>query len=272
MTTSTPASTSTQPDTSPVRVLVWGENRHEQVEPHVAAIYPEGMHATIASGIVDNLGDGATVTTTTLDEPEHGLTEEVLAATDVLVWWGHAAHAEVADEVVDRVHQHVLAGMGPLVLHSGHWSKIFGRLMGTTCTLRWRSEQDRELVWTVDPTHPIAQGVPNPIVIEAQEMYGESFDIPAPDELVFISSFSGGEVFRSGCTFKRGYGRIFFFSPGDQDFPVYHHPDVRRVIANGVTWTRTDRPTRNVPTLLRYDTGDFFTGHDYNCPIEGQDD
>ncbi len=86
-----------------IRVLVWGENRHEQIEPHVAEIYPDGMHATIAAGIAENLGDTATVGTTTLDEPEHGLTEEVLAATDVLVWWGHAAHGEVDDKVVDRV-------------------------------------------------------------------------------------------------------------------------------------------------------------------------
>lgn len=251
-----------------LRVLVWGENRHEQVEPHVAALYPDGMHTTIAEGIRDNLGGRASVTTTTLDEPEHGLTEEVLRHTDVLVWWGHAAHDEVAEEVVERVHQQVLAGMGLVVLHSGHWSKIFGRLMGTTCTLRWRSEQDRELVWTVDPAHPIAQGVPNPIVIDAQEMYGETFDIPAPDELIFISSFSGGEVFRSGCTFRRGYGRVFFFSPGDQDYPVYHHRDVRRVIANGVAWARSHRPQRTSPTLLRYETGDFLTGHGYTGAME----
>ena len=134
-----------------VRVLVWGENRHEQIEPHVADIYPDGMHNTIAAGISENLGDRGRVTTTTLDEPEHGLTEEVLADLDVLVWWGHAAHGEVADEVVERVHRHVLSGLGLVVLHSGHWSKIFGKLMGTTCTLRWRSEQDRELVWTVEP-------------------------------------------------------------------------------------------------------------------------
>ena len=253
---------------TPVRILVWGENRHEQIEQHVRDIYPDGMHTTIAEGIAEHLGAGASVSTTTLDEPEHGLTEEVLAATDVLVWWGHAAHGEVADEVVERVHQHVLSGMGLLVLHSGHWSKIFGKLMGTTCTLRWRSEQDRELVWTVNPTHPIAQGVPNPIIIPAQEMYGEFFDIPAPDELVFISSFTGGEVFRSGCTFRRGHGKIFFFSPGDQDYPVYHHKDVRKVIANGVRWANSELPQRAVPTLLRYNTDDFFNGHGYTGPIE----
>jgi trehalose utilization protein len=258
--------------TRPIRVLVWGENVHEQVEPHVAAIYPNGMHTTIAEGIAEYLGGGAAVSTTTLAEPEHGLTEKVLADTDVLVWWGHAAHGDVSDEVVERVHQHVLSGLGLIVLHSGHWSKIFGKLMGTSCTLRWRSEQDRELVWTVNPTHPIARGVPNPIIIDAQEMYGEFFDIPAPDELVFISSFTGGEVFRSGCTFRRGHGKIFFFSPGDQDYPVYHHADVRRVIANGVEWVVTDRPKREVPVLLRYETGDFFNGHGYAGPIESHDE
>lgn len=249
--------------TRPIRVTVWGENRHEQHDESVARIYPDGMHSTIADGIRENLGDGAVVRTATLDEPEHGLTEEVLAATDVLTWWGHAAHGEVSDEVVERVHRHVLSGMGLIVLHSGHWSKIFVKLMGTSCTLRWRSDQDRELVWTVDPTHPIAQGVPQPIDIPAQEMYGEFFDIPAPDELVFISSFSGGEVFRSGCTFRRGHGRIFYFSPGDQEYPVYHHRDVRRVIANGVAWAASDRAERALPTLMRYETGEFFRGADY---------
>ncbi len=247
----------------PIRVLVGGENRHEKVQPAVAEIYPSGMHTTIAEGIVENLGGDAIVTTATLDDPEHGLTEEVLANIDVLVWWGHAAHDEVADEVVERVHRHVLQGLGLVVLHSGHWSKIFGKLMGTTCTLRWRSDRDRELVWTIDPTHPIAQGVPNPIVIPEQEMYGEFFDVPKPDEIIFVSGFTGGEVFRSGITYRRGFGKIFYFSPGDQDYPVYHHKDVRKVIANGVEWARTVRPERATPTLLRYDRDDYYNGHGY---------
>lgn len=251
-----------------VRVLVWGENRHEKLQPNVAEIYPNGMHNTIREGIEENLGARAVVTTATLDDPEHGLTEEVLANTDVLVWWGHAAHAEVADEVVDRVHRHVLAGMGLVVLHSAHWSKIFGKLMGTSCTLRWRSERDREIVWTVNPTHPIAQGIPHPFIIPEQEMYGEFFDIPVPDELIFLSTFSGGEVFRSGCTFRRGFGKIFFFSPGDQDYPVYHHKDVRRVISNAVEWARTVRPERTDPILLRYDTEDFYNGKVYQGAMQ----
>jgi trehalose utilization protein len=220
----------------PLRVTVWGENVHEREEPDVRALYPDGMHAAIADGLVALLGERVLVRTATLQEPEHGLTQAVLDETDVLTWWGHVAHADVDDGVVERVHDAVVGGMGLIALHSAHYAKIFRRLLGTSCSLRWRNDGERELVWTVDPAHPIAARVPQPIVIDAHEMYGEHFDIPAPDELVFVSSFAGGEVFRGGCCFRRGVGRIFYFSPGDQDYPIYHHPDVRRVIANGVEW------------------------------------
>src|SRR3954452_24192208 len=219
-----------------VRVTVWGENVHEQRDESVRAIYPDGMHAAIAAGLSASLGDRGRGRTATLDQPEHGLPQSVLDETDVLTWWGHIAHDQVQDAVVDRVQDAVLGGMGLLALHSAHSSKILRRLLGTSCSLRWRNDAERELVWTVAPAHPIAQGVPSPIVIEAQEMYGEHFDIPAPDELVFVSSFAGGEVFRGGCCFTRGRGRIFYFSPGDQEYPVYHHADVQRVLANAVEW------------------------------------
>ena len=245
-----------------INVVVWGENRHEQTDPSIAARYPDGMHGAIKQGIEEYLGGGASVSTVTLDDPEHGLTEELLAAADVLLWWGHTAHEEVDDEVVERVHRHVLAGLGLIVLHSGHFSKIFRKLMGTSCSLRWRGETDRELVWTIDPTHPISRGIPHPLIIDSQEMYGEFFDIPAPDELVFISSFGGGEVFRSGCTWKRGHGRIFFFSPGDQEYPVYFQPAIRRVIANAVEWAVSSRPERTSPQLSRVYSGEFFPEFD----------
>jgi trehalose utilization protein len=193
------------------------------------------------------------VRTATLEEPEHGLTEAVLAETDVLTWWGHIAHDEVADEIVERVAANVLGGMGLLALHSAHYAKILKRLLGTSCSLRWRNEGERELVWTVDPSHPIAQGVPQPIVIDAQEMYGEHFDIPAPEELVFISSFAGGEVFRGGCAWTRGAGRIFYFSPGDQEYPVYHHPAIKQVLANAAVWAapRIRGPVPEAPNAPR---------------------
>jgi len=216
---------------------VWNEGVHEQVDAQVAAIYPTGIHGAIAEGLGELL-TSATIRTATLDDPEHGLSAEVLAQTDVLLWWGHVAHDRVSDEVVQRVRDRVLGGMGLIVLHSAHFSKIFRTLMGTTCSLAWRNDAERELVWTVKPTHPIARGVGHPIVIDHQEMYGEFFDIPEPDDLVFISSFAGGEVFRSGVTFTRGLGRIFYFSPGDQEYPVYFHPQVRRVLANAVEWAR----------------------------------
>ena len=220
-----------------LRVLVWNENKHEsRGDAHVNELYPEGIHGAIAEGLRGLLGDEAVVNTATLQEPEHGLTQEVLDNTDVLLWWGHIGHDEVSDEVVDRVYRRVHEGMGLIVLHSGHYSKIFTRLMGTTCSLKWRNDGERELVWTIAPQHPIAAGIPHPIVIDRQEMYGEQFDIPRPDEEVFLSTFAGGEVFRSGVAYHRGRGRVFSFSPGDQEYPVYHHPDIRRVLANAARW------------------------------------
>jgi len=240
----------------PIRVTVWGENLQEHQSDAVRAIYPDGMHTTIAAGLRTQLGEDVQVRTATLDEPEHGLSAGVLAETDVLTWWGHIAHDLVDDAVVQRVQARVLAGMGLLVLHSGHYSKLFRRLMGTTCGLRWREAGERELVWTVNPGHPIARGLPEVFAVPEQEMYGEFFDIPAPDELVFISSFSGGEVFRSGCAFRRGQGRIFYFSPGHETHPVYHQREVIQVLANAVRWANqgslppypTHTTTPNSPT------------------------
>jgi trehalose utilization protein len=241
------------PTDAPTRVLVWNENvRESRGELPAAHHYPDGIHTVIKEALDTLLGDRVEVDTATLDEPEHGLTESRLARTEVLIWWGHVAHDRVEDAIVDRVVRHVHAGMGLLVLHSGHFSKVFTRLMGTTCSLRWRNDGDSELLWTVAPTHPIASGVPHPVTISGQEMYGEYFDIPRPDDIVFLSTFSGGEVFRSGVTFTRGLGRVFYFSPGDEDYPVYHHPDIQTVLANAVRWAgptlpRSDLVATNVP-------------------------
>jgi len=189
------------------------------------------MHATLAEGLTRT---GWAIRTATLDEAEQGLPETLLATTDVLVWWGHLAHDEVSDALVERVHQRVLDGMGLIVLHSGHYSKIFKRLMGTSCSLQWREADDRERLWVTAPGHPIVEGIGDYIDIEREEMYGEYFDIPQPETLVFVSWFTGGEVFRSGCCYTRGRGRIFYLRPGHESFPTYHHPEVQRVIANAV--------------------------------------
>jgi trehalose utilization protein len=234
-----------------MRVTVWGENVHERRDESVAAIYPDGMHEAIAAGIREHLGADATVATATLDQPEHGLGGAALDATDVLTWWGHAAHDEVPDALARRVRDRVWAGMGLVALHSAHYSKVFRTLMGTTGALRWRNDAERELVWTVAPAHPVAEGLPDVFAIPRQEMYGEPFDVPPPEELVFISSFEGGEVFRSGCCFARGRGRIFYFGPGDQEYPVYHQPEVRRVIANAVRWAAPRGPVAPEPLRPR---------------------
>jgi len=219
-----------------IRVTVWNEFRHEKTNAAVREIYPDGMHQTIAAFLGKH--SDFCVRTATLDEPEHGLTEAVLNDTDVLLWWGHVAHQEVSDEIVSRVQKRVLEGMGLIVLHSGHYSKIFKRLMGTSCSLSWRESTDKERLWNLVPGHPITQGIGDCIEISRHEMYGERFDIPTPDELIFISWFSGGEVFRSGCTWRRGHGHVFYFSPGHETYPIYHNEQIQRVIANGVRWAK----------------------------------
>lgn len=215
------------------RVTVWNEFRHERQSPEVAAIYPEGMHAVIAEALRHH---ELPVRTVTLDDPEQGLDSETLAATDVLIWWGHLAHEEVADALVDKVQARVLDGMGLIILHSGHFSKIFKRLMGTSCDLKWREAAEKERIWILEPGHPIANGLDEYIELPQAEMYGEPFDVPAPDTLVFVSWFEGGEVFRSGCCYRRGNGKIFYFRPGHETYPIYYQPEIQKVIKNAVLW------------------------------------
>ncbi len=225
-----------------IRVTVWNEGRHEKLDKRVAEIYPDGIHGAIANHLRKSAD--MEVRTATLDEPDHGLTEEVISNTDVLIWWGHMAHHEVRDDIVERIYNRVLNGMGLIVLHSGHFSKIFRKLMGTSCDLKWREIGEKERIWVVEPGHPIAEGLNEYIELEHTEMYGERFDIPAPDELVFISWFAGGEVFRSGCCFYRGKGKIFYFRPGHETYPIFHHPEILKVIENAVRWAAsTEGPT-----------------------------
>jgi trehalose utilization protein len=218
-----------------MKAVIWNEFRHERERADVRAVYPKGIHEALREGLEQH---GIAAGTATLDEPGHGLPASRLDATDVLLWWGHGAHAEVDDALVDRVQRRVLDGMGLVVLHSGHHSKIFRRLLGTSCNLSWREAEggERERVWAVNPGRAICAGLGASIAVPAQEMYGEPFDVPEPDELVFLSWFEGGEVFRSGCCYRRGRGRIFYFSPGHETFPIYRQPEIVQVIANAVRW------------------------------------
>ena len=222
-----------------MKITVWNEFAHEKSDPAVKAIYPDGIHAVVASFLRDA---GYEVRTATLDDPECGLTDEVLDDTDVLFWWGHMRHGDVPDSVVNRVYRHVIGGMGMVVLHSGHASKIFQKLMGTPSgELKWRESGDKEILWVIEQGHPITRGIGEKIILEHEETYGEHFLIPQPDELVFISWFTGGEVFRSGCVYKRGRGKIFYFRPGHESVPTYHNPDVQKVLVNAAAYVYTPK-------------------------------
>ena len=223
-----------------LRAVVWGEIVHEQTSKVVRDIYPQGMHETIAAAL--NEDAGITATTATLQDPEHGLTTARLAETDVVFWWGHAAHGDVADEVVERVVEAVWSGMGLVVLHSGHFSKPFKRLMGTTCALTWREAGERERIWVTAPNHPIVAGLPPYFDLSSEEMYGEPFGIPEPDETIMLGWFEGGEVFRSGVTYRRGAGKVFYFQPGHETYPTYHDATIQAVLRNACHWAHNPAP------------------------------
>lgn len=215
-----------------MKVLVWNENQHEKSDPRVTELYPGGLHAYIASFL---RAEDVEVVTATLDDENCGITQQLLAQVDVIVWWGHMAHDRVPDAVAEQVQQAVLKGTGLVVLHSGHHSKVFRKLMGTSCNLKWR-DGARERIWTIKPNHPIAAGVDATFALDPEEMYGEPFDIPEPMETVFMGWFNGGEVFRSGCTWVRGNGRIFYFQPGHETNGSFQDRNVQQIIRNAVRW------------------------------------
>lgn len=223
-----------------VRAVVWGENIHERENKVVAAVYPDGMHHAIAAGL--NVDPGITATTATLQEPDHGLPESRLAQTDVLLWWAHAAHGAVDDAVVERVVEHVWSGMGLICLHSSHFAKVFKRLMGTPCNLTWREAGERERLWVTSRNHPITRGLPDHFELENEEMYGEPFGVPDPLETVFLSWFQGGEAFRSGLTWRRGAGNVFYFRPGHETYPTYYDPNIQLILRNAVHWAHNPAP------------------------------
>jgi len=225
-----------------INVLVWNEYRHEQLEESVRKIYPEGIHKAIGAFLQE---DDVNVYYGTLEMEECGLSQEAVDKADVIMWWGHMAHGEVPDELVERVHQAVLKGTGLIVLHSGHESKLFKKVMGTPCDLHWR-DGDRERVWCINPTHPIADGIPEYFELEHEEMYGEPFGIPNPDDIIFMGWFAGGEVFRSGCTFTRGWGKVFYFQPGHEGHENFYNEYIQKIIKNAVRWAA---PLRKRETL-----------------------
>ncbi|MBQ9726087.1 MAG: ThuA domain-containing protein [Kiritimatiellae bacterium] len=226
-----------------IRVTIWNENLHETWEGPASDVirrhYPKGIHNALAEGLA---ADDLEIAPVSLDMPEQGLPQDLLEKTDVLFWWGHCGHDKVEDSLVDRIQKRVLEGMGLVVLHSGHYSKIFRRMLGTHCSLRWREVGEKERVWVVDRDHPIAAGVPDSFVVPHTEMYGEPFGIPPEAHVVFMSWYEGGNVFRSGVTFRRGQGKIFYFSPGHETFPIYRQAEVLKVLGNAARWAAQSLP------------------------------
>lgn len=229
-----------------IRVLVWNEFKHEQEKEKVAAVYPNGIHATIAEFLGKE--EDISVKTATLYDPNCGITKEILDETDVLIWWGHAMHAQVPDEVAQLVRDAVLDGMGMIFLHSAHHSKPFRLLLGTSCNLTWRETGDSEILWVIDPAHPITRGIDRYFCLEHEETYGEPFVVPNPDKVLLIGNYSGGEVFRSGLLYERGNGKIFYFQPGHETFPTFKVPEVQTIIRNAVRFVApTYRQTITCP-------------------------
>jgi trehalose utilization protein len=218
-----------------IKVHVWNEFRHEKYEEAAAKMYPSGIHGTIRDFLAQE--PDFDVSTSTLDDPDQGFSEERINNTDVLIYWGHNFHDEVGEKACELIIKRIISeGMGFIALHSTHESKIFRRIMGTTCLLKWRESNEKERIWLLEPSHPIADGLPEYIELAHEEMYGERFDVPDPDTLLFISWFEGGEVFRSGCCYTRGLGKIFYFRPGHETCGSFHNPDIQRVIKNAIRW------------------------------------
>ena len=171
-----------------------------------------------------------------MDQENFGITKELLDDTDVLIWWAHMHHKKIPDEIAYLVRDAVLSGMGVIFLHSAHHSKPFRYLLGTSCNLTWRESSDSEVLWVVEPSHPITRGIDRFFTLEGEETYGEPFVIPTPDKLLLLGNFSGGEAFRSGCLWERGNGKIFYFQPGHETFPTYYKPEVQTIIKNAVRY------------------------------------
>ncbi len=240
-----------------INVTIWNEGRHERKSESVKAVYPNGIHNCIKDFL--DVNDDLNVRTATLDDPDNGLPDDVLESTDVLLWWGHMAHECVPDDLVERIHNRVMRGMGFIALHSAHFSKPFIKLMGTTCSLKWR-DGDRERVWCIAPNHPIAKDIPEYFNIPVEEMYGERFDIPSPEETVFLGWFKGGEVFRSGCCWTKGRGRVFYFQPGHEENPTYYIPEVQKIIANAVYWAAPNNIVEKIDCPWVEVTESFYDG------------
>ena len=214
----------------PIRVRIWCEGTAPK------SVYPRDIDGALG----DFLGKrkDLVVSRARLDDADVGLSDGALDATDALIWWGRLRHADLPDSRARAIAARVRAGkLGFIALHASCLSKPFVELMGGPCELGGFREDGRpERVEIKDRDHPIARGVA-PFTIPRTSMFAEPFKVPKPDSIVMMSTFDRGETFRSGMTWTVQKGRVAYFRPGHDGFPVFFHPSVRQVIANSVAWS-----------------------------------
>lgn len=280
-----------EPAPSPVRVVVWDEQ-----QPKQRGAYPNFLGNQIASYLKKQ--PGLSVKSVRMNDPEQGLSSEVLDNCDVLIWWGHRRQQEITPETGQALVERIRAGQLSLIaLHSAHWSTPFMEAMNArsrddalaklpeadrgratfelihpfkdkykppkrddsptpraeystaadgapriklylpnSCFPAVRADGMPSHVTAVLPNHPIARGIPAKFTILHTEMYDEPFHVPAPDQVVFEEHWDAGEHFRTGMVWKLGRGKVFYFRPGHETYPVYFEPYPLKILDNAVRW------------------------------------
>ena len=217
------------------RVVVWSEGTAPK------RVYPKDVNTTIAEGL-QPLSPTWEIVTASLADPEQGLTEESLAKTDVLIWWGHQKHGQVKDALVARIVRRVKEdGMGFIALHSAHFAKPLKKLLGTNCGWKGGYVCDGSKVELIvkDKNHPIVRGVSD-FSLANTERYSEPFEVPEPEAVVldgiYIRPDGTKEHSRHGLVWTVGKGKVFYFQPGHETYPHYFDPNVQKVLCNAVEW------------------------------------
>jgi trehalose utilization protein len=224
----------------PRTIVVWSEGTAP------TNIYPKDINAAIVEGLkADKRFANDTIIAASLNDPDQGINDELLAKTDVLLWWGHKKHAKVSDELTAKIKQRWMDGkMGFIGLHSAHFAKPNKALMGTACSFScYRTDCTKTKVTVTDKTHPIAAGVPETFTVENGERYGDPYIVPAGYTCVFegLSSLKDGKTDNAKMVFawenvNGSKSRFVYFQLGHETNPIYFDPNVRTIVANATEW------------------------------------
>jgi trehalose utilization protein len=286
----------------PIRVVIWDER-----QPAQKSVYPNFLGNHLAEYLRNSeRGRGARlqVRSVGIDDPEQGLSSDVLDNCDVLVWWGHQRHGEISADTAKGIVRRITSGQLSLIaLHSAHWSRPFIEAMNERSTrdaLKSLTRRERKNVqisyippdmrlmrkdekltpwWTktagangttqlqiklpscvfpavradakpshvriLAKNHPIARGVPETFDISQTEMYDEPFHVPTPDAVIFEERWDAGERFRGGCLWNLGAGKVFYFRPGHETYPVFKEAAPLRLVENAVRWMGKQSSSNN---------------------------